>query len=288
MQSLTPTKVETEDVIQTDAVVEKVETPIQPNTDDPEIESLDEALIRSQKSRDTSATDSTKSVTTPKKEIVYSKKTMKEIEAEVAQNTAEFDKTALKSTTAKKDDKVVPKRKVEVPSNVQPSSIMRLIRLLIIVAIGVFLGKCNVRSQLILVSLCLLLLLHHHGHHRVSDGDRREEGGAAAYHHRVHDWTCDRVLQCEDAGALCLHRDATLCFCHPIVLSGRCLKSQSINRRRLQNSTSSLQLTVTRTVWQAALNRNNKRHSPTQSTQRRGGHGSDGPPPRRVASLSAQ
>ncbi len=104
VQSLTPTKIDTVDsseAMQSD-VVEKVETPIKPNTDDPEIESLDEALVRSQKS---------KSESTPKKEIVYSKKTMKEIEAEVAQNTAAFDKGTLKSSTAEKDKKVIRKLK---------------------------------------------------------------------------------------------------------------------------------------------------------------------------------
>ncbi len=78
---------------------------------------------------------------TPKKEIVYSKKTVKEIEEEVARNTAKHDESALKKEVAKKEEKPKIKPKVEPKSNVQPASVMRLIRLLLIVALGIVLGE---------------------------------------------------------------------------------------------------------------------------------------------------
>lgn len=137
MQSVsTPDKPVESEAVKESPSTSTVNVPAVENTDDPETESLDDALVRSRElKKSTSA--STTGETTPKKEVVYTRKSLKEIEAEIAKNTAKFDENTLKREDPKK---TVMKRKVEPSSNIQPASIMRLIRLLLIAALSMFIG----------------------------------------------------------------------------------------------------------------------------------------------------
>jgi hypothetical protein len=105
--------------------------------DDPCVESIDEVLKRSQNSTASLTSESTK--VTPNKKPNYTTKTVKELEAEIAANNKIYDDELAKKSAAPVTEKKL-RPKVEVKSNIQPSSVMRLIRLLLIVAVGVVLG----------------------------------------------------------------------------------------------------------------------------------------------------
>lgn len=135
-------KIEEERVQKEEEAASAPVTPAKHDNADPDVETIDE-MAKIVKSNSTNSIES--STPTPKKEIVYVKKTMKEIEEEVAINTKKFDENALKKDEKKEGTSsskpiAAVKPKVKLQSNVQPSSIMRLIRLLLIVLLGTSIG----------------------------------------------------------------------------------------------------------------------------------------------------
>lgn len=136
------------------------------NHDDPEVESIEQfekkdAVVPSSSSSSSKGSSSKESTS----KLVIAKKTLKEIESEIAQNTAAFDaKTLSKDTTPveKKDahatttddDAATALKKSQqqlklnkLPSNIQPSSVMRLVRLVIIILLGMYQGYIVIRAN---------------------------------------------------------------------------------------------------------------------------------------------
>ena len=78
----------------------------------------------------------------------YERKSLKEIEKEVAENTAKFDADSLQGKHKTKKESsagAMPRLKVTA-SNITPDAIMKLIRLLLIVAMSVYTGTDRVYS----------------------------------------------------------------------------------------------------------------------------------------------
>ena len=74
--------------------------------------------------------------------VEFTPKAVKEIEKEIAENTAKFD-----AQTLKKDDKkskggksVAAKIKVAAPSNIQPASVLKFLRVALLLIVGVHIG----------------------------------------------------------------------------------------------------------------------------------------------------
>lgn len=133
------------------------------NHDDPEDESIEQF-----EKKDNAAAPSSSSAAASKgstSKLVITKKTLKEIESEVAQNTAAFDAKTLSkgttpdhkkdtnaATTTTDDDATTLKKSQQLkinklPSNIQPSSVMRLVRLVIIVLLGLYQGYVVIRAN---------------------------------------------------------------------------------------------------------------------------------------------
>ena len=135
------------------------------NHDDPEVESIEQFEKKDAAAPSSSSSSSSSSKVSSSKEstskLVITKKTLKEIESEVAQNTAAFDaKTLSKGTTDQKkdanstptDDATALKKSQQLklnklPSNIQPSSVMRLVRLVIIILLGLYQGYVVIRAN---------------------------------------------------------------------------------------------------------------------------------------------
>lgn len=135
------------------------------NHDDPEVESIEQfekkdAVVPSSSSSSSKGSSSKESTS----KLVIAKKTLKEIESEIAQNTAAFDaKTLSKGTTPDEkkdahatttdDDATALKKSQQqiklnkLPSNIQPSSVMRLVRLVIIILLGLYQGYVVIRAN---------------------------------------------------------------------------------------------------------------------------------------------
>jgi hypothetical protein len=126
-------KVPEEDSKETEHIVR-----INASDDDPGVESIDEVMKRSQNSTTSLTSESTG--VTPNKKPSYTTKTVKELEADIAANNKIYDDDLARKSAAPVTEKKV-RPKVVVQSNIQPSSIMRLIRLILIVAVGVVLGS---------------------------------------------------------------------------------------------------------------------------------------------------
>jgi hypothetical protein len=92
-----------------------------------------------------------------KKEILYTKKTLKEIEKEIAENTAKFDENALKKnevevveksddnnkTKTSEDEKKIENLKkviVQQQSSIQPSQLNKLVTMFLIFTIAIYGG----------------------------------------------------------------------------------------------------------------------------------------------------
>lgn len=134
------------------------------NHDDPEDESIEQF-----EKKDAAAAPSSSSAAASKgstSKLVITKKTLKQIESEVAQNTAAFDAKTLSkgttpdqkkdtnaaTTTTDDDDATALKKSQQLklnklPSNIQPSSVMRLVRLVIIVLLGLYQGYVVIRAN---------------------------------------------------------------------------------------------------------------------------------------------
>jgi len=136
------------------------------NHDDPEVESIEQFEKRDAVVPSSSSSSSSKSSPSKdsKSKLVIAKKTLKEIESEIAQNTAAFDaKTLSKGTTPDEkkdahatttdDDATALKKSQQqlklnkLPSNIQPSSVMRLVRLVIIILLGLYQGYVVIRAN---------------------------------------------------------------------------------------------------------------------------------------------
>lgn len=134
------------------------------NHDDPEVESIEQFEKRDAVVPSSSSSSKSSPSKDSKSKLVIAKKTLKEIESEIAQNTAAFDaKTLSKGTTPDEkkdahatttdDDATALKKSQQqlklnkLPSNIQPSSVMRLVRLVIIILLGLYQGYVVIRAN---------------------------------------------------------------------------------------------------------------------------------------------
>ena len=112
-------------------------------------------IVKNPDSSKETAPDTTSTTTDNKSEKkakpATASKSLKEIEAEIAANTAKFDEKTLSKDTnnsksSKKEGSKIPKKlKMEPTVSVQPASIMRLIRLILVVAIATHTGYQSVQ-----------------------------------------------------------------------------------------------------------------------------------------------
>lgn len=75
------------------------------------------------------------------KEVEFTPKHVREIEKEIAENTAKFDAQTLKKSEEKNEKKILDKKKPPIVSNIQPASLLKLIRLVVIIALGAHIGS---------------------------------------------------------------------------------------------------------------------------------------------------
>lgn len=83
---------------------------------------------------------------------------MKEIEEEIAKNTAEFDKKTVSKNDkkeekeddkdSKKDDKIILKKKVLLKPTLKPANITKFVRVLVVIAMATFTGKIFIIASL--------------------------------------------------------------------------------------------------------------------------------------------
>jgi len=74
------------------------------------------------------------------KAVTFTPNVVKEIEKEIAENTAKFDAQTLKKSSDKKAVKLVSKNKTTPTNNIQPGTILRAIRVLAILILGSHIG----------------------------------------------------------------------------------------------------------------------------------------------------
>lgn len=109
------------------------------NIDDPEVESIAELEDLNKKEKKSGIL-----------KALSPKKSLKDIEAEIAANTAKYDADTMKGepiSKTKKGSKDVPqvKRKAAAPAvNVTPTNVTRLIRMFVIILLGSYKGGCFV------------------------------------------------------------------------------------------------------------------------------------------------
>lgn len=74
------------------------------------------------------------------KKVEFTPSAVKEIEKEIAENTAKFDAQTLKKDEDKSKSKIQLKPKVVIPSNIHPTSVLRLLRLIVLSVIAIHIG----------------------------------------------------------------------------------------------------------------------------------------------------
>ena len=136
------------------------------NHDDPEVESIEQFEKKGAVVPSSSSSSKSSPSKDSKSKLVIAKKTLKEIESEIAQNTAAFDAKTLSkgstpdnekkkdaNATTTDDDATTLKKSQQqlklnkLPSNIQPSSVMRLVRLVIIILLGLYKGYVVIRAN---------------------------------------------------------------------------------------------------------------------------------------------
>jgi hypothetical protein len=148
------------------------------NMDDPEVESI--AELEGKHSEDSPAPSPapkrTETDSESKKELIKKlspKKTLKEIEEEVARNTAKYDEDTLKGEKVegkggmkrgKVSKETVMKSKAAgaATNNIQPTNVTRLVRMLVIILLGAYKGMlCVLVTHYLLRTKCAPSLCLH-------------------------------------------------------------------------------------------------------------------------------
>lgn len=136
--------------------VESKARTVEVNLDDPEVESIDQHVEKhnEEASPNKASPATTESLSRKPSARLSPKKSMKEIEEEVARNTALYDAETLRAdkkprkSAKEMQEAAQTKKTTAVVSNIQPTNVTRLVRMFVIIALGSYKGYTVVQNNI--------------------------------------------------------------------------------------------------------------------------------------------